>query len=329
MGATMKWTDRIGRRVKVRDLHVLLAVAQCGSMAKAADQLSISQPVVSKTISDLEHALGVRLLDRTSQGVEATVYGRAFIECGTAVFDELRRGVQQIEFLSDPTQGKVRIGGAGPLVDELIPAVIARLAHRYPRIEFRVTESDTPTLCWLLRERKLDLVIGRNSMSAVDEDLASDPLFDDPIFVVAGLNNPWSGRRKIALADLLHEPWCMPEPDNLAWALVVEGFGAAGVPPPTPQVVSNSMAVRLRLVESGRFLSILPHSTLHFACKRLRIAKLQVAIPMKTRPVEVITLRNRTPNPIAKLFIGQLREFATVLTKRRNENPSRRGGRQR
>src|SRR5437764_13499354 len=136
----MNWADRIGRRVKVRDLHVLLEVAQSGSMAKAANRLAISQPVISKTISDLEHALGVRLLDRTSQGIEPTTYGRAFIECGTAIFDELRPGVQQIEFLSDPTQGQVRIGGAGPLVDELVAVVIARLASRYPQIQFHVTE---------------------------------------------------------------------------------------------------------------------------------------------------------------------------------------------
>src|SRR5205823_555730 len=106
----MKWADRIGRRVKVRDLHVLLAVAQSGSMARAADHLAISQPVISKTISELEHALGVRLFDRTSHGAAPTAYGRALIDCGTAVFDELRRGVQKIEFLSDPTQGEVWIG---------------------------------------------------------------------------------------------------------------------------------------------------------------------------------------------------------------------------
>ena len=100
----MPWSDRIGRRVKLRDLHVLLAVAETRSMAKAAERLAISQPVVSKTIADLEHALGVRLLDRTSRGVEPTAYGRSFIRCGTAVFDEMRRGVQDIEFLADPRE---------------------------------------------------------------------------------------------------------------------------------------------------------------------------------------------------------------------------------
>ena len=122
----MQWTDRIGRRVKLRDLHILLAVAQSGSMARAANRLAISHPVVSKTISDLERAIGVRLLDRTPQGVEPTAYGRAFIACGTTVFDELRRGVQEIELLSDPTTGEIRIGSTGPILDGLVPMVIER-----------------------------------------------------------------------------------------------------------------------------------------------------------------------------------------------------------
>ena len=118
----MQWTDRVGRRVKLRDLHIFLAVVHSGSMAKAAAQLAVSQPVVSKTIAELEHALGVRLFDRTFQGVEPTAYGRAFITCGTAVFDDMRRGVQQIEFLADPTAGRLRVGTATPLVDGLVPA---------------------------------------------------------------------------------------------------------------------------------------------------------------------------------------------------------------
>jgi DNA-binding transcriptional LysR family regulator len=309
----MQWTDRIGRRVKLRDLHILLAVAQTRSMARAAERLAISQPVVSKTIADLEHSLGVRLLDRTSQGVEPTNYGRAFLNCGTAVFDELRRGVREIEFLSNPTVGELRIGGASPLIDELIPAVVARLADRYPRIEFHVTESDTPTLCRLLHERQLDLAVGRASSSIFSEGLASEPLFEDPLFVVAGLNNRWARRRKVDLTELSGEPWIMPETNNLVWMLIEEGFRSAGVAMPTPQVVSNSMAVRTRLVETGHFLTMLPRSTLHFGARRLRMKILPVSTPMKMRPVEIITLKNRTPNPIAKLFIDELRAFAKPL----------------
>src|SRR5438477_207380 len=156
----MQWTDRIGRRLKLRDLHILLAVAQAGSMSRAADRLSISHPVISKTIAELEHALGVRLLDRTAQGTEPTSYGRALLSCGTIVFDELRRGVQEIAFLSDPTVGELRVGSAAPYVDGLVSGVIGRLAEQYPRFHFRLTEADAVRLCDMLRERKLDLVLG-------------------------------------------------------------------------------------------------------------------------------------------------------------------------
>ena len=75
----MDWAERIGRRIKLSDLHVLLAVAQSGSMAKAARQLAMSQPVISRSISTLEHTLGVRLLERGSRGVELTDAGCAFL----------------------------------------------------------------------------------------------------------------------------------------------------------------------------------------------------------------------------------------------------------
>ena len=93
----MDWSDRIGRRIRLRDLHVVLAVAEAGSMAKAAQKLAISHPVVSKTISDLEHTLGVKLFDRTSQGVELTAYGQVVLKCGVNVFDDMRQGLKQID----------------------------------------------------------------------------------------------------------------------------------------------------------------------------------------------------------------------------------------
>src|SRR6266853_2125778 len=110
MGAGMQLSDRIGRRMKLQDLHVLMTVMQAGSMGKAAQRLNISQPAISRSIAELEHALGVRLLDRHPQGIEPTEYGRALLNCGVAVFDDLRQGVKTIEFLADPEAGEVRIG---------------------------------------------------------------------------------------------------------------------------------------------------------------------------------------------------------------------------
>src|SRR6185437_8867658 len=103
----MKWDDRIGRRLKLHDLHVFIAVAELSNMRKAAERLAISQPSVSKAIADIEHVLGVRLLDRNAQGVELTSYGRALVRRAMGAFDELRQGVKDIEGLADPTVGEV------------------------------------------------------------------------------------------------------------------------------------------------------------------------------------------------------------------------------
>src|SRR5690349_18857118 len=106
----MHWSDRLGRRIKLRDLHILLAVAKSGSMGKAATDLAISQPSISKAIADVEHVVGLRLFDRGPRGIEPTIYGRALLRCGTAVFDELRQGVKELDFLTDPASGDLRFG---------------------------------------------------------------------------------------------------------------------------------------------------------------------------------------------------------------------------
>src|SRR3954464_13060123 len=116
----MPWTDRTKRRLKLRDLDILMSVIQTGSMGKAADRLNISQPAVSKAILELEDALGVRLVDRSRRGVVPTAYGEALGKRGVAIFNDLRQGVQDIDFLSDPTRGEVRIGTTEPLVIALI-----------------------------------------------------------------------------------------------------------------------------------------------------------------------------------------------------------------
>ena len=85
----MQWADRVGRQLKPRDLHVFMTVVEESSMAKAAERLAISRPVVSKTIANLEHILGVRLLDRTPRGIEPTLFGQTLLKRGIAVCDEV------------------------------------------------------------------------------------------------------------------------------------------------------------------------------------------------------------------------------------------------
>jgi DNA-binding transcriptional LysR family regulator len=156
----MKWDDRIGARLKLRDLHILMTVVHQGGMGRAAKHLAVSQPVISKAISDLESVLKVRLLDRTSKGTEPTTYGGAGVRWGSIVFDELRNGIKEIELLADPTGGEVRIASAETLNANFVPTVIGRLNNKFPRLVYSVLqESSIADLCNLLRERRVDLVV--------------------------------------------------------------------------------------------------------------------------------------------------------------------------
>src|SRR5436853_7665080 len=97
-----QWERHIGRHLRLRDLFVCFSVVESGSMSKAAAQLGVSTPSISNVISDLEHELGARLLDRSPKGVLPTVHGQALLTRARAAFDELRQGIRDLEFLSDP-----------------------------------------------------------------------------------------------------------------------------------------------------------------------------------------------------------------------------------
>jgi DNA-binding transcriptional LysR family regulator len=139
--------DRVGRierRLKLNDVRVFMAVVQAGSMNKAAENLGTSQPAVSRSIVNLEHALGVRILDRSPRGIAPTQFGRAIIRRGVAVFDELRQVVKDIEFLADPTAGELRIGCPEAVAGGPVLAIEDRLTHRYPRIRFDIVTGPAP-----------------------------------------------------------------------------------------------------------------------------------------------------------------------------------------
>src|SRR5207237_3791414 len=139
----------------------LWTVVECGTMGKADERLAIAQPVVSKAIADMEHALEVRLLDRSQRGVEPTPYGWALIKRGIAIFDEMRQGIEEIEFLSDPTAGEVRIGATDPINAAIVAPVIDRLSRQYPRMTFHVVAGVPGPLRQEVAARNVDFAISR------------------------------------------------------------------------------------------------------------------------------------------------------------------------
>src|SRR5262245_23049442 len=310
-------TDEIGRiepRIGLHDLRVLMVVVEAGSMGKAARLLATSQPAVSRSIAELEHALGVRLLDRSAQGIEPTPYGRALLKRGTAVFDELQQGIKDIRFLSDPTVGDLTIGASIAIAEGFICSVITRLSQRYPRLTFRVHATDTATAYQLLVARKVDLAI-MHVIRPLAEDLVDvEPLLQDPHVVVAGAHNSLVRRRRISLAQLADEPWALPLADQPYGTIVNEAFRAHGLTVP-PTVVGSTLPLRTALLMTGRFLSMVPRVVMQFLPKYRLLRILPIDLAGTERPLALLTLKNRTLNPLAQLFADHARDAAKRLGK--------------
>ena len=306
--------ERIGRRLKLRDLRILMTVVECGTMGKAAERLAISQPVVSKAVSDIEHAVGVRLLDRSQRGVEPTPYGRALIKRGIAIFDEMQQGLEEIEFLSDPTAGEVRIGATEPVAAAIVAPVIDRLSRQYPRMRFHVLATDGDTLLRALEARNIELVVSRIA-APITDDYSLEILFHDALVVVTGAENPLARRRGVTLADLIYEPWTMGPRDTNFGSLQADGFRAAGLEPPRLTVTTISNSLRSELLGTHRFLSVVPGFSLVLPRRRRGLKALPVKLPDTRKPVAIVTLKNRSLNPAAQMFIERVRELTKALAK--------------
>jgi DNA-binding transcriptional LysR family regulator len=275
----------------------------------------VSHPVVSRSISDLEHTLGVRLLERNPRGVELTAYGRAMLNRSHAAFDELRQGVKDIEFLSDPTVGEVRIGTTPPLSASFVFAVIERLSRSYPRITFRIFAEGVNQSAQLnnLTERVVDLLVFRNVDSVMNRQTSFEFLFKSPYVVAAGVGNAWLRRRDIALADLMGERWALPAPDDAFGTFVTEAFRSAGLEYPPAAVATSALEMRANLLRTARYLSIVPEFWLQLPVRHAFIRKLPVELPVTGAPIGIVTLKGRQLSPVAQLFLECAREVAKPL----------------
>lgn len=307
----MPWSARLGSRLKLRDLNVFMTVASAGTMGRAASELAISQPVISKAIADLEHALGVRLFDRSRRGVELTDQGRSLRDSGVAVFDELRQSVERLAALADPAAGEVRIGTTEPLATGLVSAALNRMATRYPRMKFYLVQADLNTLRTRdLRARSIDFAIARILEPISDGEIATEVLFDDPFVVVVGRNSKWARRRRVRLADLVGERWALP-PLDMVLAVLRGAFHAAGAELPHPDLLTLSVHVIGNALATGNFVSVIPRSTFGWGADHLPFKALPIDLATTAGPVGIVTLKGRTLSAAANLFVDCLRELVS------------------
>jgi DNA-binding transcriptional LysR family regulator len=311
------WESQVGRRLKLRHLRVFSEVIACGSMAKAAARLRVSQPTISEVIAELEHTFGVRLLDRSPQGVEPTAYGHALLRRSIAAFDELKQCSRDIEFLADPTVGELRVGCPESVsVGILLPA-LKRFSELHPRVAVHVDDMPFSQVQQAaLRERKCDLIVARMAQPLADaDDLNVELLLNDRLIVVAAMRSRWARRRKIDLAELVNEPWLLTAPKTWYHTQLVEAFRARGLGMPRATLVTQSAPLRVHLLANSDYLTGFAYSTFRTYCDRYGLKALPVVLPDRPWPVVIMTLKNRTLSPVVSRFIACAREIAKSMAK--------------
>jgi DNA-binding transcriptional LysR family regulator len=275
-------------------------------MAKAAKELGVTQSAVSQMVADLEAALRVRLLDRSTRGVVATIYGSVLIKRSRAALDELRNGIQEIESLTDHATGQVRIGCPESISSAVLPSIAELFFKRYPRAVLDVDDVNFGMLAPLL-DRKIDLVIARGGRGFAEQDVSDDlnveTLFEDELVVAAGPQSRWFNSRKIDLADLINERWILTVPGVWNHMLVSEAFRARGLDMPNISMRTISVHLRTNLIATGDFITTLPRSVLHLYANRFSLKVLPIDFPARPWPVSIITVKNRTLSPVAERFI--------------------------
>jgi len=305
---------RLGRRLRLRDLQVLAAVIELGSMASAAKQLGMSQPAVSEVIAQLEDALGVRLVDRSPRGTTPTSFADVLLNRGRVVFDELNQGLREIAYLAHPEAGEVKVGCPEFIASGCVPNIIDRVVHRYPDVKINLVDasagvSDYP----ILRGRSVDIMMSRLPNALIDEDLEAEVLYRESFFVVASTSSKWAQRRKIALSELIDEPWILQPHDVNMRPLINEAFETQGLASPREKVTTLSVNVRNHLVATGRYLTILPGSTLQSCERAWSLTALPVDLGMKPVPTGIVRLKNRTLSPVVELFVEEARAVAKSM----------------
>jgi DNA-binding transcriptional LysR family regulator len=194
---------------------------------------------------------------------------------------------------------------------------------RAPIVVFHVTPVEPAALRFReLRERSVDLMVGRILHPPLDDDLDAEILFEDRLLIVAGPSSPWVRRRKIAIEELMQEPWVHIPSNTPVDAYVVAGLRAQGLELPTPTVRTYSMHVRNYLLSTGRFLGVVWDWTLHFDPSGWSFKALPVELGIPSRPVAIVTLKNRTLGPVVEVFIDHARELAQSMA--RSLRPRRR-----
>jgi DNA-binding transcriptional LysR family regulator len=305
---------RLVQRLKLRQLQLVIAVGEQGSILNAARGLNMAQPSATKLIKDLEAAFGVPLFERTNRGVVPTMFGEALIRHGKLILSQVTHAAEEIADLADGSGGRVVVGtllAAAPL---LLPRTVARVLAARPNLQIKVVEATNERLMPALRVGELDFAVGRLPAHRFRDELAQERLYDERVVAVTRPDHPLQGRA-CTLGEVAGGGFILPPPETTLRRQIDQMFFDAGLEQPRRVVESISYLANRSLLAGTDLIGFLPeHVTRQDAAAGL-IAPLDWEVPIPRSGVGVSYRRGRGLSPAAAYVLDELRREAARLSR--------------
>jgi DNA-binding transcriptional LysR family regulator len=295
--------------VKLTHFRDLLAVVQTGSLRAASRQLGIAQPVITRSIRELEHELGTPLLERNAKGVSLTPVGERFVRRIEAVRAEIRRAREEVDQWGGDYVGEVAIS-VSPMVSlTLLPWAVTEFNRRHPKAVTNITQSLFRPIENQLAEGLLDFWIGTVDESAVSQRFSVETLLPHNRRVAARPNHPLLGAK--SLTELAGASWVRPSLDDRTVTTdVEEAFQRLGIPPPNVAVQSPSMLVMVQIVANSDLLTMLPEEIFQLMPLERFCVPLEFIPPMPAAPVCIVHRQGLPLTPLAENLSDLMRKAA-------------------
>ena len=306
----MRYGQLLGSPLRIRHLVTALAVAEAGSISGAGHRVHTTQPAVSRSIKQLESAVGIELFHRHPHGMSPTAEGEIFLRHARTVTTALLELDRQVEALQSGSIGEVRVGTLVAGAADLLPVAIASFAATRPMARVSVVEATPDLLYSRLIDGELDFVLGR-LMPLVDRDLVEgEAFYNDSVQVIARAGHRRSDA--VDLGDLVDEAWILPPRDTALRAQLEQSFEQSAGRVPRRVVECITVPTIRRLLTESDFLAALPGGALESDVHHGQLRRLDVSMSLGPVPVGVITRAGDALSSVAGEFLAVLRDAANA-----------------
>jgi len=301
-------------RPTMRQLEALLVVAECRSFSAAARQLGVSQPAVTRTISEFEAAAGVKLFERTAAGVFLTPFGKSLERHASAVLAEIRHANLELAAMRGATSGRVAVGTTPAGAAWLVPSALEMFALSKPEVGVLVTETRLALMLGALRAGELDLVIAPLTTDESTIEFVAEEVYRDQLCAVVNSLHPAISSGKASLGTLWRYPWIIPPAETRPGALVRAMFKRHDLPVPRSHIETQAINIvrELLLRDKRPWIAALPSDFFRDDQRRRRLSIVKLPLGNSLRAIGVLRRARPARAPLVDAFVACLYEAAAI-----------------